>query len=217
MPKRRTNVGADDHRTTHRPVRHRPATGTASATAAPERARWPRLHGSPHPLLRSLLQRGYAGFTEATTPRHLVVPATASVPLVVKLADSPHRPPAFVMGAHGAAVALEGECARSYVEVLLAPLGAYRLLGLPLAQLSGQTVDLVDVLGADGRRLAEQLRETPSWGRRFGLLDRFLLRRLAVGPRPAPEVAQAWARLVASGGARRSAGSPTRSAGATST
>jgi FtsP/CotA-like multicopper oxidase with cupredoxin domain len=46
-----------------------------------------------------------------------------SVPLVVKLLDSAHRPPAFVMGAHGSSTVLEGDCAPSYLEVLLAPLG----------------------------------------------------------------------------------------------
>jgi AraC-like DNA-binding protein len=156
---------------------------------------------APQPLLRSMLPRGYAGFTEATTPRHLVLPATASVPLVVRLLDSAHRPPAFVMGARGSSTVLEGDCAPSYLEVLLAPLGAYTLLGLPVDELGGQTVDLVEVLGADGRRLAEQLRETPSWRRRFALMDQFLLRRLARGPRPAPEVGWAWERLVATGGA----------------
>jgi hypothetical protein len=60
---------------------------SASSTAAPERARWPRLAAAPHPLLRSLFPRGYGGFTEATTPRHLVLPATSSVLLVVKLVD----------------------------------------------------------------------------------------------------------------------------------
>lgn len=70
--------------------------------AAPERARWPRLAAAPHPLLRPLLPRGYAGFTQATTPRHLV----------------------------------------------------------------------------------EQLREMPNWRQRFALMDQFLLRRMAGGPRP---------------------------------
>jgi AraC-like DNA-binding protein len=148
-----------------------------------------------------MLPRGYGGFTEATTPRHLVLPATLAVPLVVKLVDSPYRPPAFVMGAHGSSSVVEGDCARSYLEVWLAPLGAYRLLGLPMAELAGQTVDLVAVLGRAGRRLGEQLRETPSWSQRFALLDRFLLARLADGPRPLPEVGWAWARLVATGGA----------------
>ena len=175
--------------------------GTATSTGAPERARWPRLAASPHPRLRSLLPRGYAGFTEATTPRHLVLPATTSVPVVVKLADSPYRPPAFVMGARGSYTVVEGDCAPSYLEVRLDPLGAYRLLGLPMSELSGQLVDLVEVLGPDGRRLGEQLREAPGWRRRFALVDRFLLRRLEAGPRPAPEIGRAWERLVATGGA----------------
>jgi hypothetical protein len=78
-------------------------------------------------------------------------------------------------------VVLEGDCAPSYLEVLLGPLGAYRLLGLPMNWLSGDTVDLVEVLGAGGRRLAEQLRDTPSWRQRFALMDRFLLERLDWG------------------------------------
>jgi AraC-like DNA-binding protein len=175
--------------------------GRGSTAAAPERARWPRLVAAPQARLRGLLPRGYVGFTEATTPRHLVLPATASVPLVVKLVDSPHRPPAFVMGAHDSFTVLEGACARSYLEVWLDPLGAYRLLGLPLAELSGQLVDLVQVLGPEGRRLGEQLRQAPTWRQRFALLDRFLLQRLAGGPRPSPEVGRAWRRLVATGGA----------------
>jgi AraC-like DNA-binding protein len=169
-------------------------------TAAPERARSPRLAAAPQPRLRSLLPHGYAGFTEATSPRHLMLPASASVSLVVKLADSAHRPPAFVMGPQRSAWVVEGDCAPSYLEVRLAPLGAYRLLGLPSEELSGQLVDLTEVVGADGRRLAERLRETPGWRRRFALLDRFLAGRLDRGPRPSPEVAWVWRRLEATGG-----------------
>src|SRR5204862_6823595 len=91
------------------PSGRRAAVGMTNA--APERARWPRLAAAPHPLLRSLLPRGYAGFTEATAPRHLVLPASTSVPLVVKILDSAHRPPAFVMGAHGSPTVVEGDCA----------------------------------------------------------------------------------------------------------
>lgn len=57
------------------------------------------------------------------------------------------------------------------------------------------------MLGADGRRLTEQLREAPSWRQRFALADQFLLRQLEEGPRPSPEVGWAWGRLVATGGA----------------
>ena len=174
--------------------------GTATSPAAPERARWPRLAGVPHPQLRFLLPRGYAAFTEATTPRHLVLPATTSVPLVVKIRDSPHRPPAFVLGARGSPTVVEGECAPSYLEVSLAPLAAYTLLGVPMEELGSELVDLADVLGPAGRRLGERLREITSWPQRFALLDQFLLRRLERGPRPSPEVGWAWERLVSSGG-----------------
>jgi AraC-like DNA-binding protein len=194
------------------PARHSPATRGGqgdqavqteidrASTVGPERARWPRLVATPQPRLRAVLARGYAGFTEATVPRRLVLPATASVPLVVKLADSPYRPPAFVMGANDASTVMEGTCAPSYLEVILNPLGAYSMLGLPLDQLAGHTVDLTDLLGPAGRRLGERLRDTSSWRQRFALVDRFLVGRLERGPRPAPEVVWVWRRLVATGG-----------------
>jgi AraC-like DNA-binding protein len=95
----------------------------------------------------------------------------------------------------------EGPCSPAYLELRLAPLGAYRLLGgVPLDALTGQTVDLTEVLGTGSRRLADQLRDTPSWQQRFGLLDAYLLRRAQHGPDPAPEVAWAWRRLTATGG-----------------
>jgi AraC-like DNA-binding protein len=173
----------------------------ASSTAAPDRAWWPRLVTNPRAQLRPLHPHGYVNFTEATTSRHLILPATTSVFLVVEIVDSPHRPPAFLVGAHDSFMVLEGAGARSWLGVLLAPLGAYRLLGLPMDELSGQLVDLVEVLGAAGRRLVEQLREAPSWRQRFLLVDRFLLERMGRGPRPASEVGWAWRRLVATGGA----------------
>jgi hypothetical protein len=140
------------------PARAGRSIGTATSSAAPERARWPRLAAAPQPGLRSMLPRGYVGFTEATTPRQLVLPATTFVPLVVKLLDSAHRPPAFVMGARGSSLVLEGDCAPSYLEVVLSPLGAYRVLGLPMAELGGQLVDLVEVLGAAGGGAAARAR-----------------------------------------------------------
>jgi hypothetical protein len=103
----------------------------ATSTAAPERVRWPRLAATSHPEPRSLLPQGYAGLTEATAPRHLVLPATTAVPLIVKLLDSVDRPPQFVMGAHGAYSVLEGDCAPSYLEAWLAPLGPTPCWGCP--------------------------------------------------------------------------------------
>lgn len=172
-------------------------------TAEPERVRFPRVVGAPHPLLVPHLARRHTGFVERTRPRHLVIPASATVSVVVKLRDSAHRPDAFVAGPHHAHLVPEGECATSYVEVRLGPLSGYTLLGVPLNALRGRTVDLRDLLGADARRLAEWLREERTWPRRFTLLDELLLARLDGGPRPSPEVVRAMQLLAATGGAAR--------------
>src|SRR5215218_8375019 len=122
-----------DREPTNPPASLRRWMGTASSTAAPERIRWPRLVAAPQAPLRLLLPRGYVGFNRATAPRHLDLPATTSIPLVVKTVDSRHRPAAFAMGAPGSFTVLEGACAPFHLEALLAPLGAYRPLGQPTA------------------------------------------------------------------------------------
>ena len=160
-----------------------------------------KLVGAPHRRLATVVPEGYVGHTEATTPRPVVLPATTAVPLFLKLRDSPYRPPQFVRGPQSSFYVPEGACAPSYLELRLAPLAAYTLLGLPVDELGEHPVDLSDVLGAAGPRLVEQLREAPTWRRRFALLDDFLFGRLALGPRPSPEVDRAWRRLVATDGA----------------
>jgi AraC-like DNA-binding protein len=174
-------------------------TSRTRTVVVSEWARWPRVGGAPHPQLRPLLARDYAGFTEAPAHPDVVVPATAAIVIILILQDSLGRS-AVLGGARDTFWVPEGVCAPACVELWLAPLGAYRLLGLPMDALSGQVVDLTDVLGAGSRRLADQIRETPCWQERFGLLDEFLLRRAQDGPEPAPEVAWAWRRLTATGG-----------------
>jgi AraC-like DNA-binding protein len=176
-----------------------PTSKTRTAPAS-ERTGWPRVGGVPHPQLRGLLARDYAGFTEAPAHPNLAVPATATIAVILRLKDAPRFPPAVLGGAHDTVWMADGPCSPAYLELRLAPLGAYRLLGMPMDALTGQLVDLTDVLGAGSRRLADQLRDAPSWRQRFGLLDAYLLRRAQHGPAPAPEVARAWRRLTATGG-----------------
>jgi AraC-like DNA-binding protein len=176
-------------------------TSKTRTTLASEQSRWPRVGGVPHPQLRRLLARDYAGFAEAPAHPNVAVPATAAITILLRLKDAPRFPPEILAGAHDTVSVAEGPCSPAYVELRLAPLGAYRLLGgLPIHTLTGQLLDLTDVLGTGSRRLADQLRDTRSWPQRFGLLDTYLLRQAEHGPDPAPEVAWAWRRLTATGG-----------------
>jgi AraC-like DNA-binding protein len=159
---------------------------------------------APHPGLRGRVVGhviGHADVDQASTG--MVLPASVAIQVVVKLEDSPHRPPQFVGGAHDAHVSISGACAPSYLQVVLAPLEAYTVLGVPLDGLGLGDEDLGDVVAGRGRVLAERLRDATTWADRFALLDAHLLRWAADGPEPAPEVAQAWALLVASGGTAR--------------
>jgi AraC-like DNA-binding protein len=84
---------------------------------------------------------------------------------------------------------------RAALEVKLTPLGAYRLCGMPLRELTGEVIALEDVFGTSGRMLAEQISLTSSWNLRFDLLDAFLATRVADGMAAHPLVEEAWLRL----------------------
>jgi AraC-like DNA-binding protein len=182
-------------------ARHRTAAEAGRWRMETERWGWPRQAARPHPALRQLLARDYWGITSETAPHRLLVPATVSVPLVLKICDSPHRPPAFLHGVHDRFAVMDGDCASSYVEIWMAPFGAYQLLGRPVRELGGEVVDMESVFGAAGRRLLEAVRERSTWRGRFAAVDSFLLKAAERGPRPSPEVIRAWHLLIGSGGA----------------
>jgi AraC-like DNA-binding protein len=162
-------------------------------------------HLPPIPLpadarLRPWVVGGYGGFDEASLPADPgTIPATLMTPLGVYVSDPRRRPPALVMGPSGTYTRVQDSC-EAAVMVRLAPLGAYRLLGPAVAELGGSIVDLEDLLGADARRLTEQVQSARTWERRGQLLDDFLLALAARGPEPAPELRHAWHLLVRSGG-----------------
>jgi hypothetical protein len=54
--------------------------------------------------------------------------------------------------------------------------------------------------GRDATRIRDELRDAASWDDRFAMTDAKLLRRYEAAPSVGPEVARAWARLVASRG-----------------
>jgi AraC-like DNA-binding protein len=110
-----------------------------------------------------------------------------------------HR--SFVAGLDDAASLTEYAGEQRGIQVNLSPLGARRLLGLPMVELARRVVALEDVLGARAVHLVQRLQDTPGWEARFALLDAVLLRWLDEAAPVAPEVEQAWARLQASHGA----------------
>ena len=149
-----------------------------------------------------MVTRDYAGFTDGTEPAGgFVLPATTSVLVVVKVQDSPLRPPQFTRGPRGSFAVVDGACAPSYLEVWLSPLGAYALLGTPMDELGRTFVDLGDLVGRHGWRLGDTVRELRTWSERFAAFDDFLLHRIGGGPAAAPEVRWAWRQLVSSAGA----------------
>jgi AraC-like DNA-binding protein len=168
-------------------------------------AHWEAISRQPDARLRDVVT-SYTGYAEhAPAPlRRLEVPF-AGIPMIISLGPSlvvdgvRHR--SFVAGLDDTLTVTEYAGDQHGIQVNLTPLGARRLLGLPMAQLARQVIALQDVLGALGPRLAERLRELPAWEPRFALVDAALLTRLRDAAPVAPELERAWARLRASDGA----------------
>ena len=93
---------------------------------------------------------------------------------------------AFVGGLGDRPVLTEFVGAAAGIQVDFSPLGARRLLGLPMDELTNRVVAIEDVLGSSAPLLVERLQEAGGWAERFALIDGVLLRRLALGPEPAP-------------------------------
>jgi AraC-like DNA-binding protein len=175
-------------------------------TAAPggerpraEREPSPRFLLPVDPRLRSWVARDYGGFDETSLPHgEAVYPATLATQLAVKTKDSPF-PPVLVNGLSGTYTRIEGPWTPA-IAVHLAPLGAYKLLGPAASEVDGPLVGLEHVIGADTRRLSDQVRAARTWEQRGRLLDDFLLDRAAHGPQPSPEVSHAWHLLTRSSG-----------------
>ena len=120
-------------------------------------------------------------------------------------ARSPGRFVASVAGLHSSPAVIATGPAQTGMQLRLTWRGARELLGLPAGRLSGDVVDLAELLPRIGPVL-DRLRATRSWPARFALLDRELCRVIAERDRPgepAPEVVRAWARLQATGGTAR--------------
>jgi AraC-like DNA-binding protein len=172
--------------------------------------RWEMAHRDADPRLRGHV-REYVGYLEVTPGplRRREVPG-ADVTLIVSLGPAIEvfdaarrggRVTSFVTGIWDAPALTEHSGYQYGIEVNLTPLGAHRLLRLPMHHLANAVIELDDLLGAEVALLAERLYETPDWSARFDLLDAVLAARLAQARPFSPGVAWAWHRLLATHGA----------------
>ncbi len=178
-----------------------------------EDATWEAVLGTPDPRLRRCVAGAYHGWTERTSAimRRREV-AKIIVPVIINFGPrfgvlslgnptrTMERFDTFVAGLHDCAAITEADLTSHCVQVNFTPLGAYRLLGIPMAAIANRVVEIEDILGTEIRRLRDRLYDARSWDRRFALLDAFLVDRLAASPAADPRVLVAMRRLDRSGG-----------------
>jgi AraC-like DNA-binding protein len=156
---------------------------------------------APDPRLRSLIAGEYVGWWHDSLPfARWLEPPPPYLTLMISIGE-PLRtdrgvlPGAWIAGLDDRPELVETGGRRAALEVKFTPMGAHRLCGMPLRELTGEVVALEDVFGASGRVLAEQIALTSDWYLRFDLLDAFLTTRVADGMAAHPLVEKAWLRL----------------------
>ncbi|HEX5968461.1 MAG TPA: AraC family transcriptional regulator [Intrasporangium sp.] len=131
----------------------------------------------------------------------LVIPLDAPLTLSGPLGD-PSAYGSVLAGLSAAPTRIHHDGNQHGIQLALRPGAARALFDCRAAEIVDGSFELGDVLGADADRLRERLHESDSWDRRFELVERLLLGRLAAGRtggggdrRPRAEVAEAW-RLI---------------------
>ncbi|MCO1654490.1 AraC family transcriptional regulator [Pseudonocardia sp. S2-4] len=179
----------------------------------------PQLRSRPPAAALRPYVSAYAGYRTPAGPRavhqgvasgHLTFIVCLDGAVEVLANADPSRPPgtftALVAGLHDGPAEIAAGEPQTGLQLQLTWRGARALLGLPAAELAGDTVDLAAVLGRRVGPLRERLAELPDWSSRFDLLDAVLTRLAADGPGEhgiRPEVGYAWDRLVETGGTLR--------------
>lgn len=167
--------------------------------------------GTPHPSLHDVVLR-YAGYTErAGAPVTFRELPCTFVPIIIDLdagwsvAHRQHAEPlclgSFVAGITDGPVLVTHGGSATCLQVDLTPLGARRLLGIPMSELANQSVPLDDVFGPYGRELVQRVGDAPDWPSRFALIDDAIRARLADAAPIDSGVAWSLGRITTTGGA----------------
>ncbi|HEY6422011.1 MAG TPA: helix-turn-helix domain-containing protein [Pseudonocardiaceae bacterium] len=154
-------------------------------------------------------QRGVAPARHLGLPSpYLTLIFTIDEPLEIAQHVDPRRPAGVydtvAGGLHTSPVVLTHDGAQSGIQLLVNPLSARALFGLPAGELAGYDGDAAEVLGQVCGEVHDRLRDAPSWEHRFAVLDHVLgqvLKRRMDGGAAAPTaVENAWRLLLDSGG-----------------
>ncbi len=169
--------------------------------------------GTPHPSLRGVVLR-YEGYADRSGVPVMMrqLPCTF-VPIIIDLdagwtvahreqtGSAPLRLDSFVAGiTDGPVLVGHGGSARC-LQVDLTPLGARRLIGMPMSELANRTVPIDDVLGRFGAELVARVGAAPNWPERFALVDAAIRARLADTAPVDAGIVWSLRRITDSGGA----------------
>ncbi|MDG4666596.1 helix-turn-helix domain-containing protein [Mycobacterium sp. 236(2023)] len=168
--------------------------------------------GTPDPSLRDVVLR-YEGFTtRCGVPALFRELACSFVPIIIDLDEGwtvahrehigaePLRLRSFVAGLTDGPVLVGHDGSARCLQVDLTPLGARRILGMPLSEVANTTVPIEAVLGGEGTALVQRIGDAPSWSERFTLVDRILIERLGRAADIDAGVVWSLGRITASGG-----------------
>lgn len=173
--------------------------------------RWEFVYGQPHPQLRPHVIR-YCGYDEQTTSftRRLEA-AGVEVPLIINLgpplgvrlssqAGFTDHGAGFIGGVHDGYAVVDSCGSQRGLEISLTPVGAQRLLGVSMREVTSRVVPLGDAFGPVATQLRDQLFEAADWATRFAVAERFLISRIDRSPEPPAALEWALARMHAAAG-----------------
>jgi AraC-like DNA-binding protein len=136
--------------------------------------------------------------------------ACSFVPIIIDLDEgwtvahrehaTPLRLHSFVAGITDGPVLVGHRGSARCLQVDLTPLGARRILRLPMAEIANRSVPIEALLGRSGSHLVQRIGDAPGWPERFRIVDAAIRARLIDSPDVDAGVAWSLARIASCGG-----------------
>ncbi|MGH7760920.1 MAG: helix-turn-helix domain-containing protein [Candidatus Dormibacteraceae bacterium] len=153
----------------------------------------------PSQPMRAIATRDYVGFNETSkNERQWIEVPSANLTLILNYTNPfGGFPTCFVAGLTDSFRLVQTRPGTCCMDVKLSPLGAFRLFGVPMHELSRGITDLRFLIPPPS---LDRVRDVRGWHARFTALDALLSGLAANGRLPARQLSWAWERLVASRG-----------------